>query len=432
MPLLLNYYILYYYYYILLLILLFDSSNFQIRVLETINEYHTVYEILNVDVSFMNALRRILLSEIPTVALENIYMWHNNSIIHDEVLSHRLGLIPLMIDARLLDDPNYYQPNKQSNNNDPNDNQNNDDNNDLTPTDRNTVVFSLSVSCTKNDKGTNKSDNNDDDVDETTNLVKEEEKISIESSLNDEEIDEAIKAAVTNNNNNNNNNATASTTSSSNTGGISQHTSSYKYPKDRPYTKHVYSSDLIWVPQGEQLTIFGENAIEHIKPIHDDILIAKLRPGQSIDLEAHGQRGIGKDHAKYSPVCTAYYRFMPLIEIIQPIYDENAKELVYIYEPGVFDLIPTDHNNGDPAHTKVKAIVKNPYACTMSRNYMKNTVLKESIVMKRISNHYIFNIESVGQYKPHILLAEAIRVLQRKCTYLLDHIDEYQLMKDNM
>jgi DNA-directed RNA polymerases I and III subunit RPAC1 len=105
--------------------------------------------------------------------------------------------------------------------------------------------------------------------------------------------------------------------------------------------------------------------------------------------------------------------------------------LVYVYEPGVFDLIPTDPTI-DPIHTKMKATLTNPYACTMSRNYMKNPILKQSLRIKRISNHYIFNIESIGQHKPSVLLAEALRTLQRKCNTLLDHIEEYQVMKENM
>ena len=60
------------------------------------------------------------------------------------------------------------------------------------------------------------------------------------------------------------------------------------------------SSDLIWEPQGDQATRFGIP----IKPVHDDILIAKLNPGARIQIEVHCQKGVGKEHAKWSPVCS--------------------------------------------------------------------------------------------------------------------------------
>ena len=41
----------------------------------------------------------------------------------------------------------------------------------------------------------------------------------------------------------------------------------------------------------------------------------KLRPGQSIKLEAHCQKGIGKDMPKFSPVATVSYRLMPMLDV---------------------------------------------------------------------------------------------------------------------
>ncbi|GMI42804.1 hypothetical protein TeGR_g4264 [Tetraparma gracilis] len=76
------------------------TSGFTYRVLSHPNKNELVFEMGGVDVSFANALRRIMISEVPTVAIETVYIDQNTSITHDEVLSHRLGLIPLMVDPR--------------------------------------------------------------------------------------------------------------------------------------------------------------------------------------------------------------------------------------------------------------------------------------------------------------------------------------------
>lgn len=45
-----------------------------------------------------------MIAEVPTVAIEKINLYQNTSIIADEVLVHRLGLVPLSIDPRLIED----------------------------------------------------------------------------------------------------------------------------------------------------------------------------------------------------------------------------------------------------------------------------------------------------------------------------------------
>ena len=58
------------------------------------------FEIKGIDASIANALRRIIISEIPTMAIEKVDMYMNTSVIPDEILAHRLGLIPMMADPR--------------------------------------------------------------------------------------------------------------------------------------------------------------------------------------------------------------------------------------------------------------------------------------------------------------------------------------------
>jgi DNA-directed RNA polymerase subunit D len=48
--------------------------------------------------AFANALRRIMVSEVPTVAVESVDFHENDSVLFDEVIAHRLGLIPISFD----------------------------------------------------------------------------------------------------------------------------------------------------------------------------------------------------------------------------------------------------------------------------------------------------------------------------------------------
>ena len=54
--------------------------------------------IKDVEVTLMNTLRRIALAEVPSMAIDEVVIIENSSILHDEILAHRLGFIPLKTD----------------------------------------------------------------------------------------------------------------------------------------------------------------------------------------------------------------------------------------------------------------------------------------------------------------------------------------------
>ncbi len=54
------------------------------------------------NVAFANALRRVMRSELPVLAIEFVDLEENSSGLFDEVLAHRLGLIPLVFDSKKM------------------------------------------------------------------------------------------------------------------------------------------------------------------------------------------------------------------------------------------------------------------------------------------------------------------------------------------
>jgi len=50
--------------------------------------------------AYVNALRRYIMEEVPVMAIETVEFRKNNSILYDEMIAHRLGLIPLTTDLK--------------------------------------------------------------------------------------------------------------------------------------------------------------------------------------------------------------------------------------------------------------------------------------------------------------------------------------------
>lgn len=317
------------------------KKNFKVQ-FHTNAQHDASFSLIGLDASVANAFRRILIAEVPTLAIEDVFIYNNTSIIQDEVLSHRLGLVPLKGNREGLNWMKWYKK--------PTD----DDPRSSTPSDYNTIVLMLNINCTWKEKG----------------------------------LEKAIAGET---------------------------------DPSKLYNNHnVYAHHLTFHPIGQQNTYFPPSA--PIAPVHPDILIAKLRPGQSIDLRMHCMKGIGADHAKFSPVATASYRLLPSINITVPILGADARKFARCFPKGVIALQPVSaeeaarEGSGYEGHEgEVKAVVADPMRDTVSRECLRHEEFKDKVKLGRVRDHFIFRIESSGQWDSDELFLESVKVLKVKC-----------------
>ncbi|KAF8608846.1 hypothetical protein BDV93DRAFT_433677 [Ceratobasidium sp. AG-I] len=281
------------------------------------NEEAVDFDLVGVDASVANAFRRILMAEVPTVAIEKVYIWNNTSVIQDEVLAHRLGLVPIRADPALLDYPDE----------------------EAGTTDRNTLVFHLAVTCTRN------------------------------PGVPKDETDPAVLYSNAN----------------------------------------VLSGHMEWNGVGGQINDFAGSPP---RPHNPKILLAKLRPGQQeLGMELHCVKGIGQDHAKFSPVATASYRLMPHIIFRQSIPPELCDKFVKCFAPGVL-AVELD------AQGQKHVVVKDMRQDTVSREVLRHKEFEGMVELTRIRDFFMFRIESSGSIPAPKLMPMAVSVMREKIAVL--------------
>ena len=86
------------------------------------------FSLIGINAAIANAFRRILIAEVPTIAIETVYITNNTSVIQDEVLAQRLGLIPLRCNKTAFDWLKWLTSESQ-------------------PMDYNTMLLGLQIEC---------------------------------------------------------------------------------------------------------------------------------------------------------------------------------------------------------------------------------------------------------------------------------------------
>lgn len=297
-------------------------QTFQARIENYYKGRELEIDLIGIGPAIANAYRRIMLAEVPSMAIEHCFIYNNTSVIQDEMLAHRMGMIPIRADpTKFTWKPTTLGPENTSS--------------------EHTIVFKLKAKCER--------------IPES-----EPDKTGRREDL-------------------------------------------YKDYK-------IHSGHLEWVPLKDQENSF--NGKDALRPVHRKILVAKLSGKQEIDLRLHAIKGIGRDHAKFSPVATVSYRLLPDIRLKEKVTGEAAFRLKECFSEGVIALEGREKS----------AKVVNSRIDSGSRNVFRYADLKDKVVYDLIKDHFIFKIESTGCMPALDILLQSCSILEMKCEYFVKEL----------
>uniref|UniRef100_A0A7S1TMT8 DNA-directed RNA polymerase RpoA/D/Rpb3-type domain-containing protein n=1 Tax=Erythrolobus australicus TaxID=1077150 RepID=A0A7S1TMT8_9RHOD len=284
------------------------------------------FALTRTDASVANALRRVMIAEVPTIAIDLVSISVNSSALHDEFLAHRLGMIPLFseraVSMRYARDCDCDEFCPQC-----------------------AAMYRLAVSCS-----------------------------AAETEL-----------AVT--------------------------------------SRHL---EPVWPESAEILPVHDASTAPTRLSVDGGeraaILIAKLRPGQRLDMTCIARKGLGKEHAKWIPVATASFRGAPAVSLkldrLNVLLDRAAKAEVAAWSDGALMLRrERDVLEFDPAfvagRTSISAdLVRRVGELLLDVNAHVSEVVEVGAADGGSS--FDFVVESTGVLSAPDILRAAIRVLMDK------------------
>jgi DNA-directed RNA polymerase I and III subunit RPAC1 len=123
-------------------------------------------------------------------------------------------------------------------------------------------------------------------------------------------------------------------------------------------------------------------------------------------------KGIGLDHEKFSPVCTAFYRLVPRIEIDPAITANGKKIAVEICLTGVLEI---DESGKLIVHEK---------KCMSCRECLRNPRVASFLKVGQESGHLEFTLESIGVRSANRLVKEALELLRARWREVREAVEQ--------
>lgn len=242
-----------------------------------------------IDVAFANALRRTMLTRLPTMAIDEVLVLENTSVMYDEMLAHRLGLMPL---TTVLED------------------------------------YNLPQDCDCEGKG-----------------------CSLCQCTLTLEVESADQETI------------------------------------------VYSRDL-------------SSQDPKVVPASGDIPLVKLAPHQRLIIEAYARLGTGRENAKFQPVSTVAYKYVPIVEVDKEKCD-RCGACVGVCPKKIFRI------DNEILSTQ------NILDCTLCEACVKECE-PGAITIGSKKDSFLFEVESTGSLAPEEIVEKTAEVLKERIRVALD------------
>ena len=243
-----------------------------------------------VDVAFANALRRTMLTRLPAMAIDEVLVLENTSVMYDEMLAHRMGLVPLVTDLE---------------------------------------SYNLPEECDCEGKGCS--------LCQCT--------LTLEKQAGDEE-------------------------------------------------EIVYSRDL-------------SSQDPKVVPALGEIPLVKLAPNQRLIIEAYARLGKGVENAKFQPVSTVSYKYVPIVEVNKDKCNQCG-DCVKVCPKNILLV------EGDTIATQ------NTLDCSLCEACVE-VCEPGAITIDSKKNSFLFKVESTGALSPEEIVEKSAEILKERIRLALDY-----------
>ena len=156
------------------------------------------------------------------------------------------------------------------------------------------------------------------------------------------------------------------------------------------------------------------------------ITLVKLAKNQILDFDLVAKKGIGKIHAKWSPVATVVMRKQPIVELD---HEKLNKELNEQEKRTFVKKCPRKVYAFNEARKVID--IENSDNCSLCQECVKYTQeegIERGVKISENDYKFIFTVESTGALDPDEIVFRAMKILFDKLTSLQDSIRKYSII----